>query len=75
MDIIKTKKNVSIQNMLGCCNTILWSVGSYIILEPIRGTPRGLHTQDIIISYRRIGWGLGFVTFLFSSWNLFVVFV
>src|SRR6266540_1407367 len=38
----ETSKQVSIQNLPGCCVTVFWPVGPCIVLESIRGASRGL---------------------------------
>ena len=37
----ESSKQVSVQNLSGCCDTVFWSVGPFIVLEPIRGRVQG----------------------------------
>ena len=50
----ESSKQVSIQNLPGCCDTYFWSVGPCIVFGPIRGASRvGDDPKTFIIIRRR----------------------
>src|SRR6266542_4489748 len=64
----ETSKQVSIQNLSGCCVTVFWPVGPCIVLESIRGASRGLaRPNPYLFSSRRHFRVLVLLRFILSS--------